>query len=485
MSDSDDGPQPGLQNGNYSDSSRNGLNDLTHQMSNTNIEPGPNYRQEEDADSTDSYQINPLQRRASLIQDGQKIAPVYRLVHRVICDNRRADGEDHEEHSPSADYLDEPRLFKGDTRGTALRGMQPLLNPQEYWDDHPEVCAIVTKEYNCSSYHRRVRDRFHLIAPGIDRHVFNKFRAWFYRLDVDGPSAVSVGESIIISQPLVSSLIELIHDNQLGEWDQERNLKAPYDYFYHFRRHLRQHSEKQLEPAYHEELEVLLDYIDETQGDNFNRVDAMFESGMVHREIFGKLFRPNDLIVTSQEGHPRGFVAERVYVNDRQSASERQSVTLECWTWDFDGSFRKKATQIQVSWPGNVPRIPVTSLSAWPLRLDKSDMRERLDKRGKMFWACRYKKLVSYNAPTPTIFELQVTNPKYMIDFPTYRQMHTKKFPQPMATDAEMEEQGIQMSRDDPPLDPFCLLLPSTMPGYAFHDKKWSKSFVYVLGDQS
>ena len=66
-----------------------------------------------------------------------------------------------------------------------------------------------------------------------------------------------------------------------------------------------------------------------------------------------------------------------------------------------------------------------------------------------------------------------------MIDYPTYRQMHPQKFPQPVATDAEMDEQGVDMSQDDPPSDPdFCLMLPGSMPGYAFHDKKWSK---YIL----
>ena len=76
------------------------------------------------------------------------------------------------------------------------------------------------------------------------------------------------------------------------------------------------------------------------------------------------------------------------------------------------------------------------------------------------------------------------TNPKYMIDYPTYRQMHPQKFPQPVATDAEMEEQGIDMSQDDPPSDPdFCLMLPGSMPGYAFHDKKWRSLSMENVGE--
>jgi hypothetical protein len=43
------------------------------------------------------------------------------------------------------------------------------------------------------------------------------------------------------------------------------------------------------------------------------------------------------------------------------------------------------------------------------------------------------------------------THPKYMIDFNTYQQMHPSKSPQPLASDAEMREQGVDIGSDDPP----------------------------------
>lgn len=125
-------------------------------------------------------------------------------------------------------------IFQNDTRGSALRGVRPLINTQEYWDDHPEICAVVTREYHCGTYHRKLKESFQLIDTGIDRHVFNRLRPWFFRLPANGPPAVSAGETTMISQNLSMSLVTLIGRNQLGEWDQERNLKAPYDYFYHF-----------------------------------------------------------------------------------------------------------------------------------------------------------------------------------------------------------------------------------------------------------
>jgi hypothetical protein len=54
--------------------------------------------------------------------------------------------------------------------------------------------------------------------------------------------------------------------------------------------------------------------------------------------------------------------------------------------------------------------VSIKSLSAWALPLDKSKLRDRLPKRGKEFWSCRHRRLVSYDAPAPTIFELQTVS---------------------------------------------------------------------------
>jgi hypothetical protein len=53
--------------------------------------------------------------------------------------------------------------------------------------------------------------------------------------------------------------------------------------------------------------------------------------------------------------------------------------------------------------------------------------------------------------------------------------MYPPTFPQLMASDAEMKEQGIDMNDDEPPNELFCILLPAIIAGYAFHDKKWSE----------
>jgi hypothetical protein len=61
-----------------------------------------------------------------------------------------------------------------------------------------------------------------------------------------------------------------------------------------------------------------------------------------------------------------------------------------------------------------------------------------------------------------------------MIDLRMYKKMH------PESADATEQARTYEQSIDgmeDPPEDPFLLLLPATIRGYRFHDKKWSAFF--------
>jgi hypothetical protein len=61
-----------------------------------------------------------------------------------------------------------------------------------------------------------------------------------------------------------------------------------------------------------------------------------------------------------------------------------------------------------------------------------------------------------------------------MIDFNTFRQLHPQKEPPALPQPGEVRQHGIDMNSDEPPGGAFCTLLPPTMLGYGFHDKKWS-----------
>lgn len=89
----------GLSNGNYWDLPQDLMNNLSlHTGADTGAhgtyrgsDHGP-----QDAEGSDAYEPNPLQRRLSLLQGDQARPPAYKLLHRVLRDHRRADGEDHQ-----------------------------------------------------------------------------------------------------------------------------------------------------------------------------------------------------------------------------------------------------------------------------------------------------------------------------------------------------------------------------------------------------
>lgn len=329
-------------------------------------------------------------------------APPYLIIHRVECTGLGGEGEDHRDHPSSADFFDVPRLFAQETRGSALRGKLTL---PPYYEAPPEFYMVVYRMYSCSEYHKSIKDAFELVAVGIDKQLLSRLRPWYYMLQSDGPPATMSGEKIEFTSEAFSTAMKAIvaskHD-ELPEWTSDRNLRSPYDYFYHFRHLLREQSTIVLSGLDLDMVEVLLDYIDDTQGPGFDEVDANFAAGNVNFKDFAKLFRPNGIFTTTRDGYSRAYIAEHALLFGHRM------LRLSCWTWTFDGSFRKKPDNIVVPWPDfREEQVPIASLVAQPLRLDKSGLEQRLEERGRSFWSCRHRKFVSYDAPIQTIFELQ------------------------------------------------------------------------------
>jgi hypothetical protein len=60
-----------------------------------------------------------------------------------------------------------------------------------------------------------------------------------------------------------------------------------------------------------------------------------------------------------------------------------------------------------------------------------------------------------------------------MVGFETYWQMHSSKG----NAASKIDHLGTKaFEKDSPPNDPFLLLLPNSILGYGFHDKKWRKT---------
>ena len=77
--------------------------------------------------------------------------------------------------------------------------------------------------------------------------------------------------------------------------------------------------------------------------------------------------------------------------------------TVNAWDWGFNGVFSKKDVSISIhlNAANENEEVKVNSLDYFPLRFDSGDLRSKLERRGRTFWQCRYRKFVSYQEAIP------------------------------------------------------------------------------------
>ncbi|KAK4445387.1 P-loop containing nucleoside triphosphate hydrolase protein [Podospora aff. communis PSN243] len=401
----------------------------------------------------------------------------YVIVHRVAC-SRRSEG--HRQHARSAMFFDHPRLNAGDCKLSPLHGKARFPGSlDDYLDSHPETAFSVMKHYDCEEYHRSLKDSFYRIPmPHLGQADKERGRLYYSVLSRPGPNATPESEIIEDISPQLRRTMRVLKDydeNVFSGWDLPQHLRAPYVHFYHVRDAVKQLTTDStiLDESARAYISLLFQYLETAFGKDYQDANALFERGMVTRKQLHKLFRANDIIVAVEDREPRGYRA----VDCQLSTGVFPTVVVHCTTWSFggQGTFEKADKVFVVNWPSDhygddTEEIPITSLLAYPLRYDRSGLRERLRKRGTMFWSCRGRRFVSYAAPRRT-FEIRVVNPRYMIDLQTYKHLHDETTEQTGKRGGELDIH--LMERDTPPGDDFVLQLPAKILGFGLHDKKW------------
>ncbi|KAL4786979.1 P-loop containing nucleoside triphosphate hydrolase protein [Aspergillus varians] len=388
------------------------------------------------------------------------------VIHRVIC----RPGRDHDGHPSMAEYFDTPRLFRGDSRASHLRGENPLEDTEEYLKEHDAISLICIRHYDCNLYHSSIGHQFEELEAPL--HPMNhNIRRHFYILRSDGDQAIPESEEIgIVDENLQEKVHKLIKmpTGRISTTDRSQTIDAVVDRLYIV---LRQSCATPTHNSDHR-LVNLLRNMGIVFEQEYGKADSLFSRGCVTKSHLAKLFWPNQLIVTDCEGYPRACL-----VKD-WPAWRGCSLILPCRMWSFDGQFFEEQEEVALEWTfGEKGEVPITKLSAYPIRFDEG-MQERLLKRGATFWQCRNGRFISYSPPSPVV-GISTSNPRYMLDAKTYRSVHTNIINKPtrsyLSTDIHDGE--------CPPDDTFQLLLPPTIQGFGFHDKKWISVSVENIGD--
>jgi hypothetical protein len=284
-----------------------------------------------------------------------------------------------------------------------LIGQQYLPNIEQYLENQDDVSLAICFTYSCEEYHKEIEDMFERQPiPPMDGELESEVRPYFSRLRADAEPATPDSEAMLLSKGLKEALrlLNMTENGILGHW----NLEYPYPQLYHHRDVFIGKSANELKLIHQFHLRALSQYFNEHLALEYAEAEKLFEAGQVRRKHWVKMFRPNEVLVTKDDGHPMAYMLSSC------PRSNQEILQLDCWSWDFDGSFSKKFTTLTISWTSKSDVIPISELQVYPLRLDKTGSEGILRKRGSTFWSCRKQRFVDYGVK-PQGMEVQKVKP--------------------------------------------------------------------------
>ncbi|CAG8377073.1 unnamed protein product [Penicillium salamii] len=388
-------------------------------------------------------------------------------IHRIHCTKINH----HRDHYREAYFEDSPRLFAGDSKASALRGRRNIADVSDFIDSHSHIGLIIYRDYDCEAYHLETESHFRPLERPDDPKI-KSLLPYFYRLDSDGMPADSHQEAmLIVSEELQDALHELtgMDIDLISGLEDPGVMRGLITQMYHYRAIGDDPAvAEKLGDRYFELAVFLVEFMKKTFIHEYNEADALFSKGLVTKFHLPKLFAAQDVLVTKERGQPCAYILD-VFPGD--------SMALSCWAWRFDGRFWKYRIAIDVNWPGSQETVAITDLSIYPLIYATPDVKRLLESCGRRFWLIRHGKYISYTSPGIQK-DGQNIQSRYMVDMITYRQLHTED---DTPEDREYLSDG-EMEAEEPPDKTFLLLLPTTIHGFGFQDKKWRLLFVSQIG---
>lgn len=429
----------------------------------------------------------------------------------------------------SSPYFDQPEWIEGQGQQRQLRCTLPVTNFELYLEKNRDIAFIVYRHFR----------------PAPDMAGYDTANRPAKSTNLERPQPIS--ETIRpVGQVLTEAIETLLgsrdeYSSLLQEYKTSPELQSPYLTVYNSRKDLDTIQEG-LSPDAQQQFSLLLQYITDQYGDRYAAADSLFSENKISSANVPYLFKPGDILVERKQTQCAAFVASSwpiksvsKYVSrlkggvpsgdhlprygsheaSKRVANEKikvQNWSVTGWSWAFDGHFQRqnftRDFDIEVgeetkhdmvvhehTTGGQDSRIDtsqvkkqnIKELNIFPLAYAEPDLVDRLQKRGRTFWKCRNRLLVSYmekgidNSQNMVSFLPSIRVPglilvatkveeRYMIDLKTYHSLHPSNiFPKPL-----VDELGVDaMAKDEPPDEKFSYLLPPEIKGYNLRLKKW------------
>lgn len=325
-------------------------------------------------------------------------------------------------------YLDEPQWELGDGE-PVLRATNAISQIDYYLHQHPEILFLFRKTYQPRPPSNRAEIE---TKDGL----FRKPVPFDERLELNSNRA----------KDAVEVLAEMIPDfyKLFPRFSVKAPIKAPYLFMYHSEPFM----EKilpEVAPEYRRVLSLLRKSIYHSYGAEYAAAKEQAKNGRVSRSLFKYLIRPGDILVNPSGMETAGYEAidwpeEHKFETVRQGPAKLplleellKAATGEnlegkheefdnsetamppgveaasykyksIWTvrvvyWTFDGNLAETVdyAAIEILTSTKEEFVSIADLNIYPLEYATTELRDRLQKRGEMFWRFRLRRFVSYS----------------------------------------------------------------------------------------
>ena len=208
-------------------------------------------------------------------------------------------------------------------------------------------------------------------------------------------------EDICMKSPISKNILQNIASCYFQSGALSDNQIVPAELFlFHHRNALEDYAAKH--PDSKQLIAGLLDYTKHRFGSDFADADSLFSKGLVTQKFVLHLFKPNEFVVSWTYGSPAAFVLQQWPETNLDG-----SVTLQCWSFQTDGSgFARKKSILSVP-PIGPKSANIKDLIAYPLRFAAPKLCEMIRSRGEKHWKHRNSTLITYkgwNVPRDQFF---------------------------------------------------------------------------------
>ncbi|KAI9147501.1 AAA family ATPase [Paramyrothecium foliicola] len=387
---------------------------------------------------------------------GDSISCKYLVVHKIESDE--------------STYLSAPSWSSDYRNGFGLRGHSPVPELSVYLSHRPEVSFIIEKYYTIR-HHKAALDQARAGKTAL-------------------PEPVSTSETIQLISENMAEAVRAFCDAQenfskdFPDWDSHK-ISSPFVFWYHYRNN---GAIESLDETSQSLMKALVEWIEINYGTLFSQAEDQMSRGFISSSTMPFFIRPQEVLVSKEESIIQGCVAiswaqqlGQAYEQPKSSRDKpliSEVWRIKSWSYGYDGKFHRKEafTDFTLKYDDDHPEVQIDTLDIFPIKFSPKSIQQALLRRGDTFWKCRYRNLVAYQETNDE--ELYGNGERFMIDFATYKQLHSdsvkfrKAYPYLNRKDREELDEGLMDSSTLPP-EPHRYIFPTHVVGYNLHLQKW------------